>query len=117
MEAVATGGWEAGLGDGTPLPGRSRCCPRNMQPKEGLFWQKEGRSAAAEWGEASVQTGRPVKRDRSPAQSGVISQHRRWVSLGLHGAFSHRGQSQKPGTAGSILIPSEKSATGFEGRG
>lgn len=110
VEAMAMGGWGVGLGDGTPLPGRSRYCTRNKCSQRRDSSSRRRAGLQLQNGQRPVcKQGRPGKRDKS-------SQHHPWVSLGLHGAFSHRGQSQKPGTAGSILIPSEKSATGFEGR-
>lgn len=77
MEAVAAGGWGAGsrLGDGTPLPGRSRCCPRNKCSQRRDSSGRRRAGLQLQNGERPVcKQGRPVKRERPPAlQASVIS--------------------------------------------
>lgn len=91
-----------GLGDGT-LPGRSRDTALETNvAKGGTLLAEGGQVCSCRMGRGQVcKQGRPVKRDKS-------SQHHPgylWDSMG----HSHtQRQSQKPGTAGSILDPCVK---------
>lgn len=110
------GGW--GLGMGHHCLGGADAALETSAAKGGTLLAEGGQVCSCRMGRGQCANGAASEEGPFPGPVRCrLSQHRHWVSLGLHGAFSHRWQSQKPGTAGSILIPSEKSATGFEGRG